>query len=66
MRLDTVFTVSPAADAWYAVEVIGHGDMRPVTRAGPPYALTNPIEVDADRDGVWTPPGDVGVAPSAP
>lgn len=66
VRLDTVFTVSPAADAWYAVEVVGHGDMRPVTRAGPPYALTNPIEVDADLDGAWTPPGDVGSAPATP
>lgn len=33
--------------------------MKPVTRAGPPYAMTNPIEVDADRDGTWTPPGTV-------
>lgn len=66
VRLDTVFTVAPAADAWYSVEVVGHGDMRPVTRAGPPYALTNPIEVDADRDGVWTPPGFMLAAPETP
>ncbi|MEZ4268503.1 MAG: CehA/McbA family metallohydrolase [Myxococcota bacterium] len=59
VRLDTIFTVTPAADAWYSVEVVGHGSMKPVTRAGPPYALTNPIEVDADLDGTWTPPGDL-------
>jgi hypothetical protein len=59
VRLDAVLTVTPAADAWYVLEVVGHGDMKPVTRAGPPYAMTNPIEVDADRDGTWTPPGTV-------
>jgi hypothetical protein len=63
VRLDAVLTVTPAADAWYVLEVVGHGDMKPVTRAGPPYAMTNPIEVDADRDGTWTPPGGPGPHP---
>lgn len=56
VRLDTSVTVTPAADAWYAVEVIGSGSLQPVSRTGPPYALTNPIEIDADGDGAWTPP----------
>ena len=57
LRFDAVWSVTPLKDAWYAVEVVGSGSMAPVTRSGPPYALTNPIEVDQDRDGEWTPPG---------
>ena len=57
LRFDAVWSVSPLKDAWYAVEVVGSGSMAPVTRSGPPYALTNPIEVDQDKDGEWTPPG---------
>ena len=44
------------ADAWYSVEVVGSGTMAPAVLGGSPYAVTNPIEVDADGDGVWTPP----------
>ncbi len=31
----------------------------PIPRTGPvvPFAITNPIRVDADGDGTWTPPG---------
>ncbi len=57
VRLETTFTDEPEQDAWYAVEVIGSGSMLPVHSNGPPYALTNPIEVDVDGDGTWTPPG---------
>lgn len=57
IRLVHDWSVAPAADAWYSVEVVGHGSMAPITFDGPPYALTNPIEVDADGDGEWTPPG---------
>jgi hypothetical protein len=57
LRYDDVWTVTPTADAWYAVEVVGSGSMAPVTWSGPPYALTNAIEVDVDGDGEWTPPG---------
>ncbi|MGM0574854.1 MAG: CehA/McbA family metallohydrolase [Myxococcota bacterium] len=56
VRLDTVLEVTPPADAWYALEVRGHGNMRPMTFSGPPYALTNPIEVDADGDDAWIAP----------
>jgi hypothetical protein len=57
LRFDAVWTVTPTADAWYAIEVIGSGSMAPVTWSGPPYALTNPIEVDQDGDGEWKAPG---------
>ena len=56
-RFDEAWTVTPSVDAWYAVEVVGSGSMAPVTWSGPPYALTNAIEVDVDGDGSWTPPG---------
>ena len=57
LRFNDGFTVTPVADAWYALEVLGTGSLAPVTWSGSPYALTNPIEVDADGDGDWTPPG---------
>ena len=57
VRLETTFEDQPDADAWYAVEVLGSGSMMPVHSSGSPYAFTNPIEVDADKDGDWTPPG---------
>jgi hypothetical protein len=56
VRLEHSFTVSPEKDAWYALEVVGTGTLWPVDNSTP-YALTNAIEVDADGDGVWTPPG---------
>jgi hypothetical protein len=40
------------------VEVLGEGSLSPVELGDTPYALTNPIEVDQDKDGVWTPPGN--------
>ncbi len=55
VRFKDSFTVKPDKDAWYAVEVIGTGTLWPVDNSTP-YALTNPIEVDANGDGVWTPP----------
>ena len=55
VRLDTDLVATPVADAWYAIEVVGGGSLWPVG-LGAPYALTNPIEVDADGDGAWTPP----------
>ena len=56
IRVDTVVTVEPSADAWYAVEVSGSGSLAPVAFDGTPYAVTNAIEVDVDGDGIWTPP----------
>jgi len=58
LRLNTAFTARPAKDAWYALEVIGRGTLPFPFQADRPYALTNAIEVDANRDGAWTPPGN--------
>lgn len=57
LRFDDMLTDTPQADAWYTVEVVGSGSLWPVHPLGSPYAYTNPIEVDADRDGQWDPPG---------
>ena len=57
VRFDSDLTISPDADAWYALEVVGSGSLHPIG-GGSPYALTNPIEVDADGDGEWTAPGN--------
>ena len=57
LRFDGTFAASPSRDAWYAVEVLGSGSLSPVEMGEGPYALTNPIEVDQDRDGVWSAPG---------
>ncbi len=57
VRFEGSFTDIPETDAWYAVEVLGQGSILPVHKNGPPYAATNAIEVDADGDGEWTPPG---------
>jgi len=56
VRFDGVLEATPSADAWYAVQVEGEGSLAPVSWRGKPYAMSNPIEVDADLDGVWTAP----------
>lgn len=61
LRFDGVLTATPERDSWYAVEVVGSGSLSPVELGDVPYAMTNPIEVDRDGDGVWTPPGNDGL-----
>jgi hypothetical protein len=56
-RFDDVLRVTPGSDAWYAVEIVGSGSMAPAVLGGSPYAVSNAIEVDADGDASWTPPG---------
>jgi len=56
VRFDGELVGTPKADAWYVVEVVGSGGLWPIQPGDNPYALTNPIEVDQDGDGVWTPP----------
>ncbi|MFT7625602.1 MAG: hypothetical protein ACI9WU_004793 [Myxococcota bacterium] len=58
IRLDTELVVSPTSDAWYTIQVRGTGSLFPVAPVGAPFAMTNPIDVDADGDGEWTPPGN--------
>ena len=56
IRLDIEFNDIPTKDSWYMLGVIGSGNLMPVYNSGPPNAFTNPIEVDMDGDGQWTPP----------
>lgn len=56
VRFDGTIAATPAADAWYVIEVVGSGGLWPLDSEDP-YALTNPIEVD-DGDGVWIPPAE--------
>jgi hypothetical protein len=57
LRFDGVLSARPAKDSWYAVEVVGAGTLAPIAHGHPPYALTNVIQIDANGDGQWTPPG---------
>lgn len=56
VRFDGELVARPTADAWYVVEVLGSGGLWPIEPGDDPYALTNPIDVDLDGDGAWTPP----------
>ncbi|PYV11289.1 MAG: hypothetical protein DMG07_19590, partial [Acidobacteria bacterium] len=56
-----VFSVAPKADAWYVVVAYGNRGLQPVIpnlgeREVLPLAFTNPIWVDANGDGKFTPP----------
>jgi len=58
VRYDDELVATPLADAWYIVEVVGSGGLWPIQTGDSPYALTNPIDIDQDGDGVWTPPAE--------
>jgi hypothetical protein len=49
----------PKHDTWYLLFVEGEGDLAPVRRGAEfrPLAFTNPVWVDVDGDGKFTPPG---------
>lgn len=56
-RLEETMTVKPEADTWFHVEVLGSQPLPHVPHIDVlPYALTNPIWLDANRDRRWTPP----------
>jgi hypothetical protein len=57
VRWQGEFTVRPTRDTWYVLEVAGSGGLSWVKPGADPWAMTNPIDVDVDGDGVWTPPG---------
>lgn len=50
------FTLAPEADAAYVLIAEGDQGMSPVYPSRRPWAMTAAIRVDADGDGVWTPP----------
>ncbi|MCC6752243.1 MAG: CehA/McbA family metallohydrolase [Deltaproteobacteria bacterium] len=58
LRLRQRLVLRPAKDTWYVLRVAG-ASADPTQRPRPvrPFALTNPIWVDADGDGRFTPPG---------
>ncbi len=51
----TVALPLPDEDSWYVLEVRGSGNLRPLS-SDEPYAITNPIFVDVDGDGLFNPP----------
>lgn len=55
VRCDETLSDTPAADAWYVLEVKGTGTLSELG-GDAPYAITNPIFVDADGNGRFDPP----------
>jgi hypothetical protein len=55
---EDTFALSPDQDSWYVFVIRGSGSGHPVF-GGSPYAYTNPVYVDGDGDGAWTPPGPI-------
>jgi hypothetical protein len=56
IRFDsTVDLPAPGKDAWYVLEVRGQGSLWPY-EGDTPYAITNPIFVDVDGNGVFDAP----------
>ncbi len=55
---EDTFSLTADKDSWFVVVVRGSGNGKPVFK-GNPYAYSNPIYVDFDGDGTWTPPGPI-------
>ncbi len=62
VRFEGSFTVTPTHDTWFVIEVLGAGGLEDFEPGDTPYAMTNPIDVDADGDGSWSAPGAAGLA----
>ncbi len=68
VRLDVTAPLKRSSDGWVVLQVSGEGDLWPVAPGARPYAMTNPIFIDANGDG-WVPPktppgeGEIGLAP---
>ena len=56
VRYDGSLELTPTADTWVVVVVTGQGTLAPVSRNDEPFALTNPIYLDVDGNGVYDPP----------
>lgn len=58
VRLDTIVTLNPTKDSWYAAVATGRIDDRldPVFRGARPVGMTNAIRVDVDGNGTFDPP----------
>ncbi len=63
VRLSKIYPIPVTVDTWLLATVRGPIDNQrqsfalwPVVQSGmPPFAITNPIWIDANGDGVWTP-----------
>lgn len=66
VRLETKVPLPMVSDGWVCVLVEGDTPLDPIvhTQNRPilPLAVTNPVRVDADGDGVWTTPWERAVA----
>lgn len=56
VRLDDTFTLKPTKDTWYIIMVTGTRSLSPVLPGSKPFAFTNPIYIDADKDSKFTAP----------
>ena len=58
VRVDEAVLVTPVRDTWYVVFAMDQdGTLGPVAPGQKIFALTNPIWVDRDGNGVFDPPG---------
>lgn len=56
VRFDETVELSPTQDTWYIVMVTGSKTLGVAVPGAPPFAVTNPVYVDVDRDKTFTPP----------
>lgn len=56
VKFDDKVTVDVAKDSWFFVAAEGTASLAPVYPGAQPYGFTNPIYVDANGDGKFTPP----------
>lgn len=59
VRFNDKIELSPQKDTWYIVIVTGTKALAPAVPGGMPFALTNPVYVDADKDNKFTPPQQI-------
>ncbi|MBW2264214.1 MAG: hypothetical protein JRG91_19790, partial [Deltaproteobacteria bacterium] len=58
---DTITVVTDGGDGWVVFEAEGDTPMDPVVMGVNPFGVTNPIYLDADGDGAFTPPRSLPV-----
>lgn len=56
VRFDEVVTVDLSGDAFVIMVAEGDSDMAPLYPGREPFGFTNPLFIDHDGDGSWTPP----------
>ncbi|HUT54778.1 MAG TPA: hypothetical protein VM658_15410 [bacterium] len=65
VKYDGVVQLKPSRDTWYVVMAMGVQDLFPVAPGfddGVPRAITNPIYVDTDGNGIFDAPGIIPCA----